>query len=109
LCPIRKTAPFFGSLKESVLQRAYIGKYLKKIYDEHNDEPYVGIFCLDNPSLLVCDPELVKNILVKDFQDFMNRQISADENTDPFWASSVFENAGAKLEQILRHCLQLAK
>jgi len=95
-----------------VLQRIYIWKHLEKIYVEHSDETYVGIFCMDNPLLLVRDSELVKNILVKDFQNFMDRQISTDEKTDPLRSSTVLSckvNVGAKSEQVLRHCFQLAK
>jgi len=98
--PYVKPVPFFGNLKDCVFQRVYIGKYLKKIYDEHNDKPYVGIFSLDNPSLLVRDLELVKNILVKDFQKFMERQISTDEKTDPLWASSVFVKKDQRWREI---------
>ena len=98
--PYVKPVPFFGNLKDCVLQRVNIGKLLKKIYDEHNDEPYVGIFSLDNPSLLIRDPELVKNILVKDFQNFMDRAISVDEKTDPLWASTVFVMKGQRWREI---------
>jgi len=69
-------------VKESVLQRVYIWKHREKINVEHNDEPYVGIFSLEIPSLLVRDPELVENILVKGCQYFMDRQISMDEIRD---------------------------
>jgi hypothetical protein len=98
--PYVKPVPFFGNLKDCVLQRVNIGKHLKKIYDEHNDKPYVGIFSLDKPSLLVRDPELVKNILVKDFQYFMDRHISVDEKTDPLWASTVFVIKGQRWREI---------
>jgi hypothetical protein len=98
--PFVKPVPFFGSLKDCVLQRVCIGKHLKKIYAEHSDEPYVGIFSFDNPGLLIRDPELVKNILVRDFQNFMDRQISADEKTDPLWASTMFMIKGQRWHKL---------
>jgi len=60
-----------------------IGENLKQIYEEHSDKPYVGIFSFDKPILLIRDAELVKNILVKDFQYFIDRVISFDEKLDP--------------------------
>jgi len=36
--PYVKPVPLFGSLKDCVLQRAYIWKHLEKIYVKHNDE-----------------------------------------------------------------------
>jgi hypothetical protein len=64
--PYAKPLPFLGNLKECVLQKLTIAEHLKNSYDEHSDKPYVGIFCFDQPSLLVRDPEFAKNILVKD-------------------------------------------
>jgi cytochrome P450 len=49
----------------------------------------VGIFSFDKPSLLICDPELVKNILVKDFQTFMDHLTSLEEKFDPLYAKSL--------------------
>jgi hypothetical protein len=92
--------------------RVCIGKHLEEIYVERNDELYVDIFSSDKPSLLVRDPELEKNIVVKDFQHFMDRQISTDEKTDPLCSSTVFVlivNVGTKSEQDLGRCFQLAK
>jgi len=70
--------------------RVCIGKHLEEIYVERSDGPYVDIFSLDKPSLLVRDPELEKNIVVKDFQRIMDRQISTDEKTEPLISSTFF-------------------
>jgi hypothetical protein len=49
--------------------------------------------------MLIRDLELVKNILVKDFQDFMDRTLSVEERFDP-----VFSNILAVLKgQLWRH------
>jgi cytochrome P450 family 6 len=85
--PYVKPTPFFGSLKECALLKTTIGEQLQRIYNEHNDKPYVGIFSFDKPSLLVRDLELVKNILVKDFQNFMDRIFSVEERFDPLFSN----------------------
>ena len=92
--PYVKPLPLFGNLKECVLQRFYIGEHLEKIYVKHSDKAYVRICSLDNPSLLVRDPELLKNFLVKDFQNFMDCQICTDEKTNPLWSSTIFVMKG---------------
>jgi cytochrome P450 family 6 len=38
---------------------------------------------------LIRDPELVKNILVKDFQTFMNRKVSFDDKFDPVIGTNI--------------------
>jgi cytochrome P450 len=59
----------------------------------------VGIFSFDKPSLLIHDPELVKKILVKDFQNFMERIISLEEKLDPLVGNCLFVLKG----QVWRH------
>jgi len=88
--PYVKPTPFVGNLKECAFQKATIGKRLQQIYEEHSDKPYVGIFSFDKPNLLIRDVELVKNILVKDFQYFTDRVTSADEKLDPLFSRALF-------------------
>jgi len=85
--PYVKPTLFFGNLKECTLQKTTIGEQLHRIYNEHSDKPYVGIFSFDKPSLLVRDVELVKNILVKDFPNFIDRIFSVEERFDPLFSN----------------------
>jgi cytochrome P450 len=82
-----KPKSFFGNLKECALLETTVGEQLQRIYNEHSDKPYVGIFSFDKPSLLICDVELVKNILVRDFQNFMDRIFSIEERFDPLFGN----------------------
>jgi cytochrome P450 len=82
-----------------VLLKVTIGEQLQRIYNEHSDKPYVGIFSFDKPSLLIRDPELVKNILVKGFQTFMDRIFSFEEQVDPLTGTNLFALKG----QLWRH------
>jgi len=81
-------------LKECAFQKVNIGKHLQQIYEQHSDKPYVGIFSFDKPVLLIRDLELVKNILVKDFQNFIDRVISFDEKLDPLGSKILFVMKG---------------
>jgi cytochrome P450 len=87
--PYVKPTPFVGNLKECVLLKTTIGEQLQRIYKENSDKPYVGFFWISKPSLLVRDPELVRNILVKDFHTFMDRKLSAKEKIDPIFGNSL--------------------
>ena len=97
--PYVKPTPFVGNLKESAFQKVNVGKHLQHIYEQHSDKPYVGIFSFDKPILLVRDLELVKNILVKDFQYFIDRNTSFDEKLDPLFSKILFVVKG----QLWRH------
>ena len=66
--PYVTPTPFVGNLKECAFQKVNIGEHFQQIYEQHSDKPYVGLFSFDKPILLIRDLELVKNILVKNFQ-----------------------------------------
>ena len=87
--PYVKPTPFVGNLKDCVLMKTTIGEQLQRIYNEHRDKPYVGIFSFDKPSLLIRDPELVKNVLVKDFHYFMDRTFSFEDKSDPLFGKNI--------------------
>ena len=92
--PYVKPTPFVGNFKECAFQKVNIGKQLQQIYEQHSDKPYVGIFSFDKPILLIRDLELVKNILVKDFQHFIDRVTSFDEKVDPLFGRVLFALKG---------------
>jgi len=88
--PYVKPKPFVGNFKECAFQKVNIGKHLQQIYEQHSDKPYVGIFSFDKPILFIRKVELVKNILVKDFQYFIDRVISFDEKLDTLFSRTLF-------------------
>jgi cytochrome P450 family 6 len=99
--PYVKPTPFVGNLKECALMTRNIGEQLQTIYNEHRDKPYVGIFSFDKPSLLIRDVELVKNVLVKDFHNFMDRTLSIENKFDPLFGNMLVSLKG-QLWQHLR-------
>jgi cytochrome P450 len=88
--PYVKPLPFVGNLKDAALQKVDIGRNLKQIYDEHKSKPYVGFFSFDKPSLLINDPELIKTVMVKGGQYFVNRTQTANEDVEPISAKAIF-------------------
>lgn len=70
--------PFFGNFKECLFLKKAPAYFLKEIYEETKELPYMGFYVLDKPFLLIRDRELVKNILVKDFNYFSDRYNTAD-------------------------------
>ena len=47
---------------------------LKCIYDKYSDEKIVGVFNLGKPNVVIHDVDLIKLILVKDFDHFVDRR-----------------------------------
>jgi hypothetical protein len=94
--PFVKPQPFVGSLKDVVLQKVGIGRYITELYREHKSKPYLGLFAFDRPVLVVFDLDLIKKILVKDSQVFINRNLTVDEEKDPLSYKNIFGLKGQK-------------
>nr|CAD7262317.1 unnamed protein product [Timema shepardi] len=92
--PYQKPTPFFGNLKDIILMKQHIGVYLRAVYEKTPGEPYFGLFAIDSPVIVAKDLNLIKNILVKDFDKFSDRSFSPDERVDPLGAKSLFGQKG---------------
>lgn len=86
-------APMLGGhLKDMILQRKAITDVLMDIYHDPatKDEPVVGVRFLHIHGLVVKDLELIKRILVKDFNTFQDRRTATDIHTDVLGGSNMF-------------------
>ncbi|XP_015114680.1 cytochrome P450 6k1 [Diachasma alloeum] len=81
--------PFFGSFKEIILQQQFPGHFFRDWYEKYSPLPYIGFYVLDKPFLLIRDPELVKNVLVKDANYFQDKHLTANSN-DTLSAANLF-------------------
>lgn len=57
---------------------------------------YSGIYQFASPAFLLRDPELLKQITVKDFDYFTDHRTFVPENADPFWTRNLFSLKGTK-------------
>jgi len=71
--------PIFGTFKNVLLAKQYMGNYLTDIYNEYKNESMIGIFSRRQPVLLIKSPELIKDVLIKEFSKFSNRGIIIHE------------------------------
>ncbi|XP_011253334.1 cytochrome P450 6A1 isoform X1 [Camponotus floridanus] len=75
--------PGFGNIKDIMLMKKSLPDFLMEIYNDYKDEPMVGIFANRTPTLIVKDPDLIKDILIKDFTNFADRGFLFHEKLDP--------------------------
>lgn len=80
-CGIRgpRPIPGFGNLKDVLLGRITLGSYLMKLCNDYKNEPLIGIFAMRTPILVVKDPDLIKDIFIKDFSTFADRGFTTHE------------------------------
>lgn len=87
--PFVAPVPFFGNLKEAACFKTLIGIQLANLYSQMKT-PFFGIFVFDKPCLVIRSPELVKTVLVKDFNHFYDRTVLSDEKNEPLTAHMLF-------------------
>lgn len=81
--PHEKGVPVFGSIADMLLCRAHECQVSDRLYRKFKGEPFVGYFQMGNPALLVRDPALVKEVLLRDFGNSMDRGFRVDEVRSP--------------------------
>ena len=84
----RKNVPYLepgfivGNTAEANVSKT-LDEVTSKIYLENKKHKLFGIWFYSKPMLLVQDLELIKKVLIKDFQHFQDRGISVNEELDP--------------------------
>ncbi|KAK7869854.1 hypothetical protein R5R35_006665 [Gryllus longicercus] len=71
--PYVPPTPFFGNIAESLLGTKNFNFVHQELYNRFKGHRFVGIYHAKKPVLLLRDPELIKLCLVKDFQNFHDR------------------------------------
>lgn len=64
---------FFGNYYEEARRKKTVGAVLKEVYNQFPQEKVVGIYRMTTPALVLRDLDVIKNILIKDFNVFVDR------------------------------------
>ncbi|XP_055856026.1 uncharacterized protein LOC129919200 [Episyrphus balteatus] len=90
--PCIETNPIFGNLKELICMTVNPAVHVANLYNHKNaqDQPVVGIHVFHKPALLLRDLDLIKTIMIKDFNKFSNRYGACDPHGDPLGHLNIF-------------------
>lgn len=72
-----------GNFKDLMLGTKSFGDFIKELYNDFKDEPMIGIYARLTPILVLNDPDLIKDVLIKDFTNFQDRGIKIHEKVEP--------------------------
>lgn len=81
--PYVKPIPLFGNFLKVALGIVHPVDFYRNIYYELAGHKYGGLFQMRTPYLMICDPELINNVLIKDFAYFPDRGIYSDFTVNP--------------------------
>ncbi|KAF5306324.1 hypothetical protein FQA39_LY09022 [Lamprigera yunnana] len=101
----KKPLPLFGNMLPLVLKQYNNTTLLRNIYEEFPNERYVGMYFFRSPALLIRDPDLIKRIMVKEFDTFADHLDLVPKGVDPLWSKNLFAMEGGEEWHDLRSTL----
>ncbi|EZA57479.1 Cytochrome P450 9e2 [Ooceraea biroi] len=91
--------PIFGNLAPTFFCRKAFPDLLITLYNKFPDAKYCGFYANTIPMLLLRDPEIIRSILIKDFESFHDRRGFADLN-DSLFSKNLFSLKGRKWRDV---------
>jgi len=76
-----------GNVMELILAKRTIAEVYNDFYQNLSGHKFAGLYQIQRPVLIIMDPDLIKNILVKDFEHFQDHGLPFDEDFDPLGAN----------------------
>ncbi|XP_069672224.1 probable cytochrome P450 6a14 isoform X2 [Periplaneta americana] len=86
---VEPTFPF-GNFRDVMLLRKSLGEVYKNLYDQLDGKKYGGTYMFTKAGFLFRDPDIIKNVLVKDFSNFHDRGFYMNEVREPLSAHLFF-------------------
>ena len=89
-----------GSHTELLTQAKHITVLVKEDYEKFKEEDFYGIYMLGKPTLVVKNVDMIRNVMVKDFNHFVDRnsesisQWAQGGDMDQLWAKGMAELRG---------------
>lgn len=96
--------PFFGTAKRQFLQQISYADIYDEMYWKYPKERFVGYYLTTTPLIILRDPELVKRILVSDFDHFYGRSVHPLDKVPEPLLNNIFSSEG-DLWKLLRQRL----
>lgn len=87
--PVLGFTKFFSTLTNILLMRVNIGETLRTLYEE-NKTPFLGFLVLNQPILIINDPDIIKQVTISDFSNFSDHTVPYRAPSDMIGTSTLF-------------------
>ncbi|XP_020280621.1 cytochrome P450 9e2-like [Pseudomyrmex gracilis] len=74
--------------------------FANALYYHHSDVRYFGSIDLATPTVILRDPELIKDVMVKEFEHFHDHQLFVSEDIDPLFGKNIFSLRGDRWREM---------
>ncbi|XP_055539815.1 cytochrome P450 9e2-like [Wyeomyia smithii] len=92
--PYRKPIPLFGNFWHLFTGKIHSNDVISEGYRLFPNARFSGVFAFRRPGYLIHDPELIKQITIKDFDHFTDHANNLTEDVDPLVGRALFFNTG---------------
>ena len=96
-----------GNFGAVMAMKVHLNDWLKDLYHQFPGEKFIGIYTFHAPVMVVNDPEMARQILVKDFNHFVDRDTEANmsnafpgKTTDVYWLEQMTIKTGDQWKDI---------
>ncbi|KAJ8973166.1 hypothetical protein NQ317_007507 [Molorchus minor] len=94
--PQGKPVWIFGDNWVTVIRTHSFSEMAKMAYDRFPGTRFSGMYQFFVPTLVIRDPDLLKQITVKDFDHFTDHRPLVPPDADPLWANNLFSLTGQR-------------
>ncbi|XP_072749238.1 cytochrome P450 9e2-like [Anoplolepis gracilipes] len=91
--------PILGSMTSVIFRRTSFVDCIQKLYNDNPGTKYFGFYATTNPVFFLRDLDIIKSILVKDFEAFPDRRGFNDLN-EPLLGNNLFSLHGQKWRNV---------
>lgn len=98
--PCMFAVPLFGSMSKAVFLVKNLGQVISDMYFDSEGKKYVGYHKFTTPAILLRDPELIKNVLNRDFVHFSTNDIETHDTADILSGRHLFVISGERWKRL---------
>ncbi|XP_014488267.1 PREDICTED: cytochrome P450 9e2-like [Dinoponera quadriceps] len=98
--PYIQAIPNLGLPWQLLFRRLSTADYMKYIYNYDSDAKYIGMMDMATPLVVLRDPELIKDVMVKDFEYFTDHAPFLSEELDPLFGKTILSLRGDRWKEM---------
>ncbi|XP_011266968.2 cytochrome P450 9e2 [Camponotus floridanus] len=91
--------PILGNMTSVIFRRISLTDFIHKLYTSNSDAKYIGFYFMGTPTFVFRDPEIIKSVLVKNFEAFPDR-FGFDDLNEPLLTNNLFSLRGQKWRDV---------
>ncbi|XP_032682945.1 cytochrome P450 9e2-like [Odontomachus brunneus] len=88
--PHIRPLPLVGNMGPLIFHKQSMAAIVKDIYNVHPKAKYIGMYEFTRSIVVLRDPELIKSIVLKNFEIFPNHVRFITEDQDPLFSNNLF-------------------